>query len=261
MTFSWLAAPPRPRDPRAPIFWREPEQIAPGVELLRGGATATMNAYLLAEPSGAGVAIFDTGEQSMAPAILRAATTRGGITRVVLGHADTDHRGAAAALRAAGRGAFPIECHPDARVHAEGDGGRSYWRQDQLPLAVRAFHGVMHHLWDGGPVTIDQTIEIGSQVAGFEVIDLAGHAPGQIGLWRAADRVALVSDTLYVTTMFGHPQPPAVPIAPYNFDQQQARASLRRLADLEPRIVCPGHLGPLIGDDLGDRLRAAADAQ
>lgn len=260
MAFSWLSAPPRKRDPRAALLWGEPEPVAPGVELLRGGATKTMNAYLIAEPDGSGVAIFDTGEQSMAPAILRAAARRGGITRVVLGHADTDHRGSAAALRRAGRGAFPIECHADAKVHAEDDGGRGYWKQDELTPSVRAFHAVMHHIWDGGPVQIDRTLAPGDTVAGFEVIDLAGHAPGQIGLWRAADRVALVSDTLYVTNMFGHPQPPAVPLDAYNRDPAAARAALRRLADLEPLIVGPGHLGPLTGERLGDVLRAAADA-
>jgi glyoxylase-like metal-dependent hydrolase (beta-lactamase superfamily II) len=51
-----------------------------------------------------------------------------------------------------------------------------------------------------------------------------------------------------------------VPLAAYNHDTAQARESLRRLADLEPRTVVPGHLGPLTGDDLRARLRAAADA-
>jgi glyoxylase-like metal-dependent hydrolase (beta-lactamase superfamily II) len=33
-------------------------------------------------------------------------------------------------------------------------------------------------------------VPAGETVAGFEVVELAGHAPGQIGLWRASDVVA-----------------------------------------------------------------------
>lgn len=258
MSLGFLSAPPRRRDPRRKLFCAPPEQAAPGVTVLRGGPEHTMNVFLIDEPDGSGVAVFDAGEQAMAPSILRAGAERGGITRVVLGHADIDHRGAAPALRRAGRGAFPIQCHPDAVVHAEGDGGRGYWTPSKLPLAVRVFHAGMHHVWDGGPVPIDGTLTAGDEVAGFTVVELAGHAPGLIGLWRESDRVAIVSDTLYMTNMFGKPQPPAVPLDAYNLDSAAARASLRKLADLEPLVVWPGHLGPLTGEDVGDVLRAAA---
>lgn len=247
----------RSRDPRPRVWSAAPERIAGGVELLRGGLTRTMNVYLLEDPDTGGVVVFDAGEASMAPAILAAARTRGGISRVVLGHGDTDHRGSAPALRAAGAGRIPIECHPDARPHAEGTGGRDYWRPELLPFAVRALHGAMHHVWDGGPVTIDRTLAEGDRVAGFEVIDLPGHAPGLIGLWRAADRVALVSDAFYMTDMWGRPMDPALPLDAYNHDREQARRSLRRLADLDPLVVGPGHLGPLTGPDVRAALLRA----
>jgi glyoxylase-like metal-dependent hydrolase (beta-lactamase superfamily II) len=232
-----------------------PEHVAEGVWLLRGGFARGMNVYLVEEPDGPGVTVFDAGEKGMAGAIAAEAAARGGIVRVVLGHADTDHRGSAPALRAHA----DVVCHPDAVPHAEGSGGRDYWRRDELPRDVQIAHGFMHRfVWDGGPVHVDGTIREGDTVAGFEVIELAGHAPGQIGLWRERDRVALVSDCFYVTDLYGRPQAPAVPPDPYNFDTEQARRSLRRLADLEPAIALPGHLGPLSGPDVGDQLRAAA---
>ena len=245
----------RPRDPRTRIFAAAPERIADGVEILRGGPTRTMNVFLLDDPDAGGVVVYDAGEAAMAPAILAAAARRGGISRVVLGHGDTDHRGSAPALRAAG---IPIACHPDATPHAEGTGGRDYWRPDLLPPAIRAFHGVMHRVWDGGPVTIDHTVREGDEVAGFRVIDLPGHAPGLIGLWRERDRVALVSDAFYMTDMWGRPSDPALPLDAYNHDREQARASLLRLAELDPVVVAPGHLGPLTGPDIRDTLLRAA---
>ncbi|MGX6450047.1 MBL fold metallo-hydrolase, partial [Patulibacter sp. S7RM1-6] len=245
------AGPRRPRDPRRlldALASAAPERAADGVWILRGGPLRTMNAYLLEEPDGSGVTVFDAGERGMAGAILRAATRHGGLVRVVLGHGDTDHRGAAPALAAAGA---PVLCHPDAVPHAEGRGGRDYWRPDLLTPAVRRFHGLMHRVWDGGPVAISGTVREGDEVAGFRVVELPGHAPGLIGLWRERDRVALVSDAFYMTDMWGRPQDAALPLRAYNHDTERARASLRRLAALDPAVAWPGHLGPLTGDVRG----------
>jgi hydroxyacylglutathione hydrolase len=215
-----------------------------------------MNVFLIADPHSPGVVVFDAGEASMVRSILAAGRARGGISRVVLGHGDTDHRGSAPGLRAAG---VPIECHADARPHAQGSGGRDYWRPELLPPPMRALHGVTHRIWDGGPVTIDGTVAAGDTVAGFEVVELPGHAPGLIGLWRERDRLALVSDAFYMTDMLGRPAEPVLPPDAYNHDSEQARSSLRRLADLDPLVAAPGHRGPLAGPHVRDvLLRAAA---
>jgi hydroxyacylglutathione hydrolase len=231
-----------------------PERVADGVWLLRGGLLRTMNVYLVEEPNGDGVTVFDSGEKGMAAAIVAAAQRLGGIKRVVLGHGDTDHRGSAPALRAYA----DVFCHPDAVPHAQGRGGRDYWRPEELPPDVRLLHGFSHrYLWDGGPVHIDGTVNEGDEIAGFNVVELAGHAPGQIGLWRERDRVALVSDCFYMTDMHGRPQPPAVPVDPYNYDTAQAKRSIAKLGALDPRIACPGHLGPL-QENVFEQLMAAA---
>ncbi len=173
----------------------------------------------------------------------------------MLGHGDTDHRGSAPALRAHA----DVLCHPDAAPHAQGSGGRDYWRPDELPLDVRLLHGFSHRfVWDGGPVHVDGTVQEGDVIAGLEVVGLPGHAPGQIGLWRASDRVALVSDCFYMTDLHGRPQPPAVPPDAYNFDTAQAELSIAKLAALDPATVLPGHLGPLTGPDVVAQLEAAA---
>lgn len=238
----------KPKPPRVPAL----EPIAPRVWLLRGGLTGEMNVYLIED--GDGVVVYDSGEKGMAPAILAAAERLGGITKVVLGHGDTDHRGSAPALSAHA----PVLCHPDAVAEAEGSGGRSYWDLGKLPLPVRLLHRFLHRfVWDGGPVRISDTVREGDRIADFEVVELAGHAPGLIGLWRAADRVALVSDTVYFTNMAGRPVPAHVPEEAYNLDTEQARASIRKLAALDPRIVAPGHLGPLAGPDVRAELERA----
>jgi glyoxylase-like metal-dependent hydrolase (beta-lactamase superfamily II) len=230
-----------------------PQRIARGVWLIRGGVTRSMNVYLIED--GDRVVVFDAGEKGMAGAIVAAAAPLGAIARVVLSHADTDHRGAAPALSALA----PVQCHPDAVAEAQGSGGRSYWRMERLPRAIRILHGFMHrHVWDGGPVAISGTVREGDEVAGFRVVELPGHAPGLIGLWRESDRVALVSDCLYATSMWGRPADPHVPLDAYNLDTVQARASLRKLAALDPALVGVGHAGPLTGPGLRATLEDAA---
>ena len=237
------------REPKVPKL----EPIAPRVWLLRGGAMRTMNAYLIEDEDG--VVVFDAGEKGMASAIAAAGARLGGITRVVLGHGDTDHRGAAPALSKVA----PVVCHPDAVAQAEGSGGRDYWDMSKLPPAIRLLHRFLHRfVWDGGPVRISGTVRGGDRIAGFEVVELAGHAPGQIGLWRESDRVALASDTVYLTTMTGRATDAHVPQEAYNLDTVEARASIGRLAALDPLVVGVGHLGPMRGSGVRAELERAA---
>ena len=96
------------------------------------------------------------------------------------------------------------------------------------------------------------------QFAGFRVVDIPGHAPGQIALWRESDRLTLTTDAFYTLDMWGRDCAPKLPFAMYNFDTEQARASLRNLAALEPAAAWPGHAKPVTGDVRG-QLEHAAD--
>ena len=165
-----------------------PERIADGVWLVRGGfPSRTMNVYLLEDEGG--LTLFDAGISDMTVALAAAAARLGGIKRIVLSHADADHRGAAPGLDA------PVYCHPADREAAESpESFRPYWDLSKLGPHGRLLLGRLFPAWDGGAVEIAGTVQEGDQVAGFKVIDLPGHAPGLIGLYRESDRLALVSD-------------------------------------------------------------------
>jgi len=175
----------------------------------------------------------------------------------VLGHGHTDHRGTAPGL------GMPVLCHPDEVQDAEGSGGFRYWPESLvgLPTPQRQIHRMLHrYAWDDGPVKISETVKEGDQVAGFQVIDLPGHAPGLIGLWRESDRLALVSDCFYTLDMWGRGREASVPDDLYNYDTDQARASIRKLAEMEPAAAWPGHAKPITGDVRGQLLKAAGAA-
>ena len=129
--------------------------------------------------------------------------------RVVLGHADADHRGTAPGLKA------PVYCHAGEREAAESpESYRPYWDRSKLDARGRTV------LWRliaalGGrrrrrdPGTLDE----GDEVGGFRVVHLPGHAPGLIALFRDSDRLALVSDTIYtLDPQNGRHAPPTFPI-------------------------------------------------
>jgi glyoxylase-like metal-dependent hydrolase (beta-lactamase superfamily II)/predicted ester cyclase len=229
-----------------------PEQIAEGVWVVRGGfPRKVMNVYLLRD--GDGVCLFDAGIESMTPALAAIGAQMGGITRVVLGHAHPDHRGAAPGLGA------PVWCHPDDRADAEGDGGVHYFDVSQLDWYGRLVLSRLLPLWDGGPVQIAGTVQEGDEVAGFRVVHLPGHAPGLIGLWRESDRLALVSDCFYtLDPQTGTPGHLRVPHRAFNADTEQARASMRKLAALAPATAWCGHAEPLRGDVAAQLEHAAA---
>ena len=233
------------------------ERVVDGVWLLRGDLRGAMNIYFLED--GDGVVQFDAGTKGMRKAAKKEAEELGGLKRVVLGHAHADHRGGAPYM------GVPVYCHPDEVADAESDAAIApYMDLSLLPVApVRWIYPTLLRHWDGGAVKIAGTVIEGDEVAGFRVLHFPGHAPGLIGLWRESDRVAIVSDVVYlVDSARLKPLPEgeaSVPHPAWAWDHAKAKESVRRLAALEPKVVCTGHDRPLRGENLRETLERAAD--
>jgi steroid delta-isomerase-like uncharacterized protein len=236
---------------RALLYGARTERIADGVWLVQGGLPKRMNVYLLADEGR--ITVFDAGIADMTDAVAAAGARLGGIDHIVLGHADADHRGAAPGLK------VPVYCHELEREAAQSPAAlRPYMDLAKLPAYARRIYGRLLPHWDGGAVSIATTVHEGDDIAGFRVIDLPGHAPGLIGLFRESDRLALCSDCIYtVDVRTGRKAPAQVPHPAFNLDTAQARASIRKLAALHPSAVWAGHGDPVTGDVIGQLERAA----
>jgi hydroxyacylglutathione hydrolase len=224
--------------------------IAPGVRQVTVGEQFGTHVYLL-DSGDEGVIAFDAGIQGTGEAILAAAGGR--VARIVLSHGHVDHRGGASELGA------PVFCHPDEVADVEGDAGRSYIDfgliQNEL---IREALPRLNDEWDGGPVTVAGTVTEGDVVAGFTVLHVPGHAPGQIALWRESDRLLLAADTIY--TVDGETAlecPARVPHPAVNWDTEKARASVARLAGLQASGAWAGH-SRAVTENVSAELAAAA---
>lgn len=225
-------------------------QIAPGVKQVSVGEPFRSHVYLIDGPDGP--IAFDAGLKGTGPEILAAAGGR--LDRVILSHAHVDHRGGARELGA------PVYCHPDEVADAEGDAGRRYTDFSLIENEqVRELLPRLHAAWDGSAVEIAGTIAGGELVAGFRVIHIPGHAPGQIALFRERDRLLLAADAIYtLDAETGQSASARVPHPFSNWDTELARESIRRLIPLQAASVWAGHSEPVSDGDVAEQLQRAA---
>jgi glyoxylase-like metal-dependent hydrolase (beta-lactamase superfamily II) len=204
--------------------------LAPGVWRLDEFPRPLINVYLVGE------VLIDAGRSWDARRIRRQ-TAGMELSMLALTHVHADHQGAAKAI-CEERG-IPLACHRD-DVDAM-EGRRPVRASDAIGARVFA------RLWEGPPHPLDRVLEDGDEVAGFRVVHAPGHSPGEVIFFRDSDRVAICGDVIrnitYLTLRTRLAEPPD-DLTP---DPAENRRSIRRLADLEPSLILPGH-GPAISE-------------
>jgi hydroxyacylglutathione hydrolase len=206
------------------------KRLAPGVWRLKEFPGPAINVYLAED------VLIDAGRRWDRKRIF-AELDGVEISAVALTHVHPDHQGCAAAVCEA-RG-VPLACHAD-DVDAM-EGRRSVAATDWW------LGKIYDRLWTGPPRKVDRVLAEGDEVAGFRVVHAPGHAPGEVIFFRDSDRVAICGDVIrsmsYATGRPMLAEPPDF----YNVDSAENRRSIRRLAELEPSLILPGH-GPAVTD-------------
>ena len=85
----------------------------------------------------------------------------------------------------------------------------------------------------------------GDEVAGFTVLETPGHSPGHVSYWRESDRTLLCGDVMWGCTRSCCAARSASRSTIAQPDPALNRESARRIAALEPALVCFGHGPPL----------------
>jgi len=104
---------------------------------------------------------------------------------------------------------------------------------------------VIARAWGGPGHPVARRLREGDEVAGFEVLDVPGHSPGHVAYWREADRTLIAGDVLNNMNVMTGIKGLHEPRVEFTTDPAQNRESARRLAALEPALVCFGHGPPL----------------
>ncbi|MBZ0277517.1 MAG: MBL fold metallo-hydrolase [Anaerolineae bacterium] len=88
---------------------------------------------------------------------------------------------------------------------------------------------------------------------GLVVIETFGHSPGHVSYWWPEKRVLFCGDVVMHL-----PWGLMTPIAAFTPDMAEAKRSIRKIAELDVDILCPGHGNPIVGGAAA-KLRAFAD--
>jgi hydroxyacylglutathione hydrolase len=210
------------------------KEIAADVYLLRGFPPAGFNVYVIR--SGERWLLVDTATRHSRRRILH--QLPGELEAIFITHAHRDHAGSMHAVaEKTGAPVWAGELDADA---VEGKAPEPIPPQHKDHIVNRLFAS-----WWKDPHPVTRRLNDGEEVAGFTVIDFAGHTPGQIGLWRESDRTVICADVMRSMNLAtGLPQLGEMPEI-FTVDVEEARASIRKLAAMEPRTVCFGHGRPL----------------
>jgi glyoxylase-like metal-dependent hydrolase (beta-lactamase superfamily II) len=114
-------------------------------------------------------------------------------------------------------------------------------------LGTGAATFVQRRFFVGPPHPVARRLREGDEVAGFQVLETPGQTPGHVAYSREADRTLIAGDVfLNLNPLTGRPGLRPPPDA-FSVDSARNRASMRRLATLEPAVTCFGH-GPPVRD-------------
>jgi hydroxyacylglutathione hydrolase len=203
------------------------KQLANGLYQLSGFPPNGINVFLM------GDVLVDAGTRHSGRRIFRQLEGRR-VTAHALTHVHPDHQGASNEV--CDRLGIPLWCgERDVRAMETRDFGQAdHWVNRMIERA-----------WAGPPRPVDRALREGDEVAGFTVIDVPGHSPGHIAFWREADRALVLGDVLnnmnVLTGIPGLHEPKKI----FTADPARNRESARRVAALEPALVCFGHGPPL----------------
>lgn len=201
-----------------------------------------------------GLALIDTGLAGSTDAVLRAIAGLGrspdDLREIIITHWHADHMGSLAEL--AERTGAKVCVHAADAAIVCGDQPMPEFRGGNIlaSMVLRMSSMIMGR--PPQPSRVDRELQDGDEleVGDLKVVHTPGHTPGHVALYMPSKRALFVGDAIFNWLLRGLQAPAAM----VSVDTAQAKESIRKLAALEPDIVCFGHGRALVGD-ASQRLR------
>jgi glyoxylase-like metal-dependent hydrolase (beta-lactamase superfamily II) len=207
-----------------------PEAIAPGLYGLVGGA---VNVFVL-DDGESGLTVIDAGLPGGTGRVLELIRALGhspqDVRHILITHTDTDHVG----------GLKPLAGATGAAVYASDESAGYLQRRTSPPhmrMPARFFAAAVSWLLLRA-VTVDHRVPDGEMLpiaGGIQVIATPGHTPDHVCYYWGRERVLFAGDLLNNRS--------GLTLTPHRitWDMTRARASARRVLQLDPALICMGH--------------------
>ena len=219
----------------------EATRIADSLWLLNGRPKHRFNVYVM------GDVLVDAATRHAARRILRQVRDLP-LKAHVPTHGHMDHIGSSHEI--CEKLELPLLCG-EADVAAVESGARA--GLENRPRAAR----IQHRLIAGPGHPVSGTLKEGDTVGGFTVFEVPGHSPGHLAFWREADRVLVIGDVVFGVRVPSFKPGLQLPPTALTPDPEKNLESARRMAALEPELVCFGH-GPPVGAEEFQQFIAGA---
>ncbi len=215
-------------------------EVTEGVYFIQGQDEMIPDAhvYLIGEAASKDLTLIDAGVTGKGKyklqSLMNAGTDLASIKRVIMTHTHLDHIGClseimerlpAAELWIHEAEAEPIEQGDDRPVY-----GMQMFKQMcqmQYQLKPDAFKFKVHRKLKGG-----ETIDIGGM--SWDVIHIPGHSMGGIALYHKDKGILIPGDVVYADYAIGR-------FDLHGANASELKQSLMRLAEMDVRILLPGH--------------------
>ncbi len=232
-------------------------EIAPGLHSLGQRLGGRVHAFLIIEDDGLTLidTLFDTDGHRVLEAITALGRTPQDLKRIVLSHAHRSHLGGLAALKSAtGATVYAHEAEADIIAGERKAQGvtlkpmrpfRTYL--PTYPLQLGLALGIGKH----PPCPVDQPLDDGDRLGSLEVLHAPGHSPGHLAFWWPERRALIAGDAIATWPTFD------AGWSAFNLNATQHRASIHRLAELEPDVLGVGHGDPMT-TDVAERVKSLA---
>jgi glyoxylase-like metal-dependent hydrolase (beta-lactamase superfamily II) len=172
------------------------------------------------------------------------------LDEIWLTHADVDHMGSAAALKA-GSAAKVVAHRADAPL-VDGSADRDLGQVPFSGAYQRLFNWAIRSLFRYQPTPVDHLVEDGQDLGSWQVVHTPGHTPGSVCFYHSERGLIIVGDALnFRRGRLGAPPPLFSP------DMAKAHASIDKIAALDFEICCFGH-GPPLMENAAEQVREFA---